>query len=165
MPKAVKDVKAILAQFEDEAETVEASGGGAQGIPPGNYQAVVRAPKSGDVVSVDSDDATRARVVFEVVEANDDALVGRRDSKSFNIIGPDGNLDERGLGYLKGFIQTCGAEFDSLENLPETLVALCGTVVEIAVVESDSTDAQGNPYINIYVNDLVATSDEEVAEY
>jgi hypothetical protein len=164
MPTAAVDVSEILSQFDDEAEAIEP--GGAQELPIGNYQVEVQAP-GGDVakmVTVDSDGATRARVVVECVEASESNLVGVKDSESWTIVNPDGSLNENGVRYLKGFIQLCGFEMNdfSLGDLPEIMPETIGNLLEISVYESESN---GTVYKNIRFKNRVSGGSSESADY
>lgn len=126
-------------------------------LPVGTYQGIVGAPSSGIMMAEDADGALRCRIILEVVAADDEGLKGRKVGKSWQLIGPDGNLDERGVSFFKRDMTLLGAEVGSLSDAADALEGVCGAIVQFARVDTAGTDRQGKErvYENVYLNTLV----------
>jgi len=143
------DIRNLLAKANEAYKSVQPSAVGGYDLPAGRYQAQM----SEGVVRQDKDGAVRARVQLQVVSAPDATLIGRKTSKSWNIIGKDGSLDERGVGYLKADMGIVGLACDDLSKINEAIGSMSDMVVDITVQVKTMPD--GTERTNIYINSLV----------
>lgn len=145
------DVRDVLAQFDDVADDIEAMGGRTS-LPDGKYQVEVAEPSSGILLAEDSDGATRARIILRVLVANDDSIVGKSVSKSWTLVDANGVLNEVGIGFFKGDLETMGVEWTKLSDAAELLESALGAIV---AVEAKTVEKKDGTYHNVYINDLV----------
>lgn len=128
------------------------------GLPEGTYQGEVTMPSSGVLLAEDKDGALRCRLIFEVVAADDEALKGRKVSKSWTLIAPDGRLDEKGVGFFKKDMRTLGVEIEGLSGAADALESTLGAVVQFARVDTTGVSKKTGKevtYENVYLNSLV----------
>lgn len=155
------DVRSLLKAHDQASRAVEGAAGGGD-LPLGTYQCVVEEPSKSTMIHQDKDNAVRARVLLKVVACADEDYVGRSQSKSWNLISAEGDLDETGVSYFKKDMKTMGVEIEGIGDADETMPGIIGAVVEISVQESkgDATRSDGTPYVNVYINNLITPASQ-----
>lgn len=147
-----------LRKFDTKFKGVpEAEGQGFGNLPVGTYQGVVCAPSSGIMMAEDADGALRCRIILEVVAADDEGLKGQKVGKSWELVKPDGNLNEQKVRFFKKDMSLLGAEVGTLSEVADALESVLGAIVQFARVDNDGVDRDGNQktYENVYLNTLV----------
>lgn len=135
-----------LAALNAPFKEASADTGSAFDLPPdGDYQALVKRwdyfrGKSGQWF-----------LKCELEVCHDPNYNGRQADVINNISDPDR------ASWLKKTLATLGADVENLDTTTlrpgsPILEALCDTPVEITVKTSDKTNAEGQPYRNVYVN-------------
>lgn len=142
-------------------DTITSTGGR---LPDGRYQFRIGTTKAGIIVNQDRDGGVRARVVLEVVSAADNSLIGRKVTQSWNIMSPDGSINDIGVGVLKGDLAVMGQDaVTKASEVPEALEACIGCVVEADVSHKAKTDGSDDEWENIYFRQLAQAPAEASA--
>jgi len=161
---AKTDVRSLLKAHDKASKSVEAATGGGSDLPKGDYQCVVEKPANTNLVNQDKDGAVRARVALRVIAAPDEDLIGRKTNTSWNLLSREGDLDETGVAYFKKAMLVMGVEIDGIGDIDETMPAILGATVAVAVVESDAKREDGTPYLNVFINSLISPASDAPAE-
>jgi len=145
-----KDIRKVLSSMKKKWADVQPRGGGFAPLPGGRYQFEIDLPET--VVGQDSDGAIRARIMLNVVAGPDPELEGRRTSKSWTLVQPDGTPNDIGLEILKRDLEILGLEVDDLSKLAEALQDAAGSIVNATVRVRE--DSAGVPREQIFFNSL-----------
>jgi len=122
-------------------------------LPDGSYQVEVsKYPGKSIIVQDKGDMAWRARLCLTVVSAGDEALKGRKASKSWTLFNGDETPNDKGFGYLKQDLQAAGLDAKDMDltQIGEAFEELVGRILDVTV--RNTTDNQGTPRNNIYFN-------------
>ena len=135
-----------LAAFDAEFDAAEAPADFSEPIPDGTYQARV------DKVSIEK------RGGYVMLRWNLRIMSGSFDNR---VLFKTSFIAKGRMGFLKVELSRCGLVLENLHDLPDHLEDLLDVVVEVQQKASKNMDKNGDPYVNVYINRMVAEPKRE----
>jgi len=135
-----------LAAFDNEYADSKPPGNDFDPVPDGTYQAKIHK------VSLDH---VKGYILLKwQLKITNGTYEGRTMFKT-NFI------NEGNMGYLKADLGRCGVNLGLLHDLPDHLSDLLDVVVEVQQKTTEKKDKNGKPYVNVYINRMVADNRED----